>query len=441
MRLLGAMLALWFVVAGPLPGLAQQPAPQPDEVQTLLKVLEDDAARAKLISKIKETQALPADSPAAPINKLPGLYRRFMSNLSLMSPEEYAQAIGLSLGILLAAWGLARFLTMFLDRGLRLLLRHEETMPGLSERAARYLPFLKWGIRLVLGLGAGGGVLTAFDIDVWGWLAGAQGRWIAARTLMIVLVMAFALGIWELAGAALEGALKRLDGQGRRQGRLKTLIPVLRMVVAVVLIAMSGLIILSELGVNIAPLLAGAGMVGLAVGLGAQKLVQDLLGSVSILLDDTMAVGDIVKIGDHAGVIEKITLMDIRLRDPAGNLHVVPFSKVNGFVNMSVDYAYAVFDIGIAYSANVDEVTKLLTELGGQMAEDEQFGQLIQEPLEVLGLDKFADSAVILKARMRTEPGKQWEVMREFNRRMKAKFDELGIEIPFPQMMVWMGGK
>ncbi|MDK9720642.1 MAG: mechanosensitive ion channel family protein [Rhodospirillales bacterium] len=279
---------------------------------------------------------------------------------------------------------------------------------------------------------------AALGIDA---LPGGLGKGLLGKSLTLLLVLSGAYLLWKLAGTALEGALKRLEGQGRRHGRLKTLIPMLRMLVGIVLVAMAALIVLSELGVNIAPLLAGAGMVGLAFGLGAQKLVQDLIGSVSMLLEDTLAVGDTVRIGEHAGVIEKMTLMDIQLRDQAGYLHVIPFSKIDAFVNMTVDYAYAVFEVGVSYRADVDQVMAALVELGASLAEDEQFGQLIQEPLEMMGVDKFTDSAVVIKSRLKTEPGKQWVVMREFNRRMKMRFDELGIEIPFPQMTVWMGGK
>lgn len=277
---------------------------------------------------------------------------------------------------------------------------------------------------------------AALGIDA---LPGGLGKGLLGKSLTLLLVLSGAYLLWKLAGTALEGALKRLEGQGRRHGRLKTLIPMLRMLVGIVLVAMAALIVLSELGVNIAPLLAGAGMVGLAFGLGAQKLVQDLIGSVSMLLEDTLAVGDTVRIGEHTGVIEKMTLMDIQLRDQAGYLHVIPFSKIDAFVNMTVDYAYAVFEVGVSYRADVDQVMAALVELGAGLAEDEQFGQLIQEPLEMMGVDKFTDSAVVIKSRLKTEPGKQWVVMREFNRRMKMRFDELGIEIPFPQMTVWMG--
>lgn len=277
---------------------------------------------------------------------------------------------------------------------------------------------------------------AALGIDA---LPGGLGQGLLGKSLTLLLVLSGAYLLWKLAGTALEGALKRLEGQGRRHGRLKTLIPMLRMLVGIVLVAMAALIVLSELGVNIAPLLAGAGMVGLAFGLGAQKLVQDLIGSVSMLLEDTLAVGDTVRIGEHAGVIEKMTLMDIQLRDQAGYLHVIPFSKIDSFINMTVDYAYAVFEVGVSYRADVNQVMAALVELAAGLAEDEQFGQLIQEPLEMMGVDKFTDSAVVIKSRLKTEPGKQWMVMREFNRRMKIRFDELGIEIPFPQMTVWMG--
>ncbi|MBF0267445.1 MAG: mechanosensitive ion channel family protein [Alphaproteobacteria bacterium] len=440
MRLVSSIIALWLAFALPMQAAAQD-APPPDEVKTLLKVLEDDAARAKLIARIKETQTIPAVQPVSPLTeKLPGFFKRIGVKLKKMSPEDIAQSIGLSLAALLLAWAAAGLLQSGLERGVAQLKRHEERMPGLAMRAGRYRPFLKGVIRLLAVMAAVVGVLQAFDLDALAWFEGTKGRWLAWRVVTVLLVAMVALILWELAAAALEGALRRLDGQGgRRHGRLKTLAPLLRTLVAIVLIAMSVLIMLSELGVNIAPLLAGAGMVGLAFGLGAQKLVQDLLGSISMLLEDTLAVGDVVRIGEHAGVIEKMTLVDIQLRDQAGYLHVIPFSKIESFVNMTVDFSYAMFEVGVSYRVNVDEVMKVLADLGGQMAEDEQFGQLIQEPLEVLGLDKFTDSAVILKARMKTEPGKQWVVMREFNRRMKAKFDELGIEIPFPQIMVWMG--
>lgn len=304
---------------------------------------------------------------------------------------------------------------------------------------------MRFPITLFLGLGAVGTAQAAETppsqaLGLDGMIGGIGGI-LLAKSLTLIIVIAVAALLWKLANTGLLGLLARLEGQGRRHGRMKTLIPLLRTLAGVTLAAMAGLIILSELGVNIAPLLAGAGMVGLAVGLGAQKLVQDMIGSVSMLLEDTLAVGDTVKIGEHTGVIEKMTLMDIQLRDAQGYLHVIPFSKVDAFVNMTLDYSYAMFEIGVAYHVNVDKALAVLGELGAQLSEDEQFGQLIQEPIEVLGLEKFTDSAMILKARIRTEPGKQWVVAREFNRRLKAKFDAEDIEMPFPQMTVWMGDK
>ncbi|MBF0168067.1 MAG: mechanosensitive ion channel family protein [Alphaproteobacteria bacterium] len=435
-----ALLALILALALPEIGLAQpatQPATQPDEVQILLKVLEDDAARARLISHIKEVHE--TSPPPALSSQLPKFLQKLKVTLGKMNPMDIVQALGLSLLILLLAWGVGRFLSRGLDKGLGLLVRHEETMPGLSMRVQRYAPVLKGAIRALVGLAAALAILEAFGANALALLDGPQGRRFLVSLMTSLLVIGFAVFLWELSSAALEGSLKRLDGQGRRQGRLKSLAPLLRTLVAAILFVLSGLTILSELGVNIAPLLAGAGMIGLAVGLGAQKLVQDILGSISMLIEDTLAVGDAVKIGEHSGVIEKMTLKDIQLRDQSGYLHVIPFSNVSSFVNMTVDFAYAVFEVGVGYHENVDQVMKVLTDLGAVLAEDEAFGQLILEPLEMLGLDKFADSAVILKARLKTEPGKQWVVMREFNRRMKAKFDELGIDMPLPQMVVWSG--
>ncbi|TAN54925.1 MAG: mechanosensitive ion channel, partial [Rhodospirillales bacterium] len=383
MRLVQALLAVCLVLILPLAGMAEE-APPDTELQSLLKVLEDDAARSRLIGQIKtlqETQPQPVSAP------LHGVMSRVGEKLSSMRAEDFAQAIGLSLAILVAAWLAARFLAGLLDRGLGLLMRHEESLPGLAARAARYQSALKGLIRIGIGLGALVGILEVLGTGILTQVNGPQGRHVLFSLLTILLVTGGALALWELAGAALERSLKRLDGQGRRHGRLKTLAPLLRTLVAVVLAAMCGLTVLSELGVNIAPLLAGAGMIGLAFGLGAQKLVQDLLGSISMLIEDTLAVGDVIKVGEHTGAIEKMTLMDIQLRDQYGYLHIIPFSKIDSFVNMTVDFAYAVFEVGVAYRENIDNVMKVLTDLGAALAEDEEFGQLILEPMEMLGLE------------------------------------------------------
>jgi small conductance mechanosensitive channel len=203
-----------------------------------------------------------------------------------------------------------------------------------------------------------------------------------------------------------------------------------------VLAVMVSLILLSELGINIGPLLAGAGVVGLAVGFGAQTLVKDVITGLFILVEDTIAVGDYVEVGGHEGDVESISIRTIRLRDPAGSVHTVPFSEVGTVLNYTKDFSVAVLNIGIAYRENVDEVMKVLVDLGREMAADEKLGADIIRPLEVQGLQSLDDSAVVIRARIRVKAGTQWGMKREFNRRMKNRFDELGIEIPFPQRSI-----
>ena len=194
--------------------------------------------------------------------------------------------------------------------------------------------------------------------------------------------------------------------------------------------------VLSEVGLNIAPLLAGAGVVGLAIGFGAQTLVKDVITGVFILFEDTLSVGDVVQIGSDSGVVESITIRTIRLRDETGAVHTLPFSSVTSIINMTKDFSFAVFNIGIGYDQDVDKVIEVLRDLGRELQLDPAWAPAILAPIDIIGLDKFADSAVTIKARIKTPPAKQWGVMREFNRRMKRRFDEVGIDIPFPHRMV-----
>jgi small conductance mechanosensitive channel len=186
-------------------------------------------------------------------------------------------------------------------------------------------------------------------------------------------------------------------------------------------------------------LLAGAGIIGLAVGFGAQKLVQDIITGVFILLEDAVAVGDVVKVAGIGGLVEGLSIRSIRLRDLAGNVHTVPFSSVDTVTNMTRLFSYYLADIGVAYREDTDQVADVCRGIVEEMRSEPEFAADILEPLEGLGVDQFADSAVILKARIKTRPIRQWAVGREFNRRMKKRFDECGIEIPFPHRTLYFG--
>jgi small-conductance mechanosensitive channel len=195
--------------------------------------------------------------------------------------------------------------------------------------------------------------------------------------------------------------------------------------------------ILAELDIQIGPVLAAAGVVRLAVGFGAQHLVQDVISGFFILLDDEIRVGDMVQIADKSGSVERLNLRMVVLRDLSGNVHYVRNGKIDVVTNMTKDYSRYVFDIGVAYREDVDEVIKVIQQVDEELRNDPAFGPDILEPMEILGLDQFAESAIIIKAR--TKPIKQWNVAREFNRRLKKTFDEKDIEIPFPHVTLYMG--
>ncbi|MBE0425721.1 MAG: mechanosensitive ion channel family protein [Nitrospirae bacterium] len=223
------------------------------------------------------------------------------------------------------------------------------------------------------------------------------------------------------------------------QKRTQTLGSILKYVLSIVIIIMASMMVLKKFGIEIGPILAAAGIVGLAVGFGAQSLVKDVISGFFILLEDQIRVGDVVQIAGKGGLVEKINLKTTILRDLAGNVHYVPNGQIDVVTNMTKDYSRYVFDIGVAYREDVDEVIEVIKEVDEEMRNDPAYKDDILEPIEILGLDQFADSAIIIRARTTTIPIKQWRVGREFNRRLKKRFDERDIEIPFPHVTLYMG--
>lgn len=218
--------------------------------------------------------------------------------------------------------------------------------------------------------------------------------------------------------------------------RARTLMNILRGSLKVVLWVVFIIILLKEIGLDIGPLLAGAGILGLAVGFGAQELVRDVISGFFMLFEDQIRNGDVAIINGTAGAVEKIELRTVTLRDLQGVVHIFQNGKINSLSNMTKEWSAAVFDIGVSYSSNVPEVIKTMEEVGNALKNDEVFKILILDPIEIFGLNTFGDSALVVKGRIKTKPGEQWRVMREYNKRLKAEFDKKGIEIPFPQRTV-----
>jgi small conductance mechanosensitive channel len=199
------------------------------------------------------------------------------------------------------------------------------------------------------------------------------------------------------------------------------------------------LIVLSQVGINIGPLLAGAGIAGLAVGFGAQELVRDVISGFFIILEDQIRVGDVVIVNGVGGLVEKIEVRTITLRDLSGVVHIFQNGKINTLSNMTKEWSARVFDIGVAYKENTEKVTAVVKEVADELQNDPNFQPKILEPIEIFGLDQFGASEVVIKARFKTKPGDQWAVGREFNKRLKQAFDREGIEIPFPHRTIYFG--
>ncbi|MHB1174387.1 MAG: mechanosensitive ion channel family protein [Sulfuriferula sp.] len=221
--------------------------------------------------------------------------------------------------------------------------------------------------------------------------------------------------------------------------RIETLGRVFRYTSSVVIYVVAGMVILSEMGVSIAPILATAGVLGLAVGFAAQSLIKDYFNGIFLLLENQVRQGDVVEAGGKAGLVEEVTLRYIKMRDYDGNVHFIPNSVITTVTNMSREFAYAVINVGVAYRENTDEVMELMLQTGAILRKDETFGPIILDDMEMAGVDQWGDSAVTIRCRFKVQPLGQWGVRREYLRRLKHVFDQHAIEIPFPHMTIYPG--
>lgn len=266
-------------------------------------------------------------------------------------------------------------------------------------------------------------------------LAAAQGWW--AGTLRITLILVLAWLLVALLQRAIRKVRERIAARlGDRESvkRAETVGRVLRYVVAVVVSLVAGMLVLSELGVSVAPILGAAGVVGIAIGFGAQSLVKDYFNGLFLLLEDQIYQGDVVRLGEHGGLVEEMTLRYVRLRDYDGNVHYVPNGQIATVVNMSRGFAQAVVEVGVGYGTDLDQALRVMADTAETLRTDPAFADRILAPFEIAGVERWADSAVMLRGRFKVQPLEQWAVRREFLRRLKAAFNAAGIEIPFPQL-------
>ncbi|MBU8543218.1 MULTISPECIES: mechanosensitive ion channel domain-containing protein [Roseomonadaceae] len=307
--------------------------------------------------------------------------------------------------------------------------------PGLEARANRYLPVLKGIVSALIMVITLLFLLEAWGVSAFAWFARGQlGARLLASLISVGLTVIVAITVWEVANAAIQRYLVRLsrDAQASRSARVRTLLPMLRTILSGTIIVFVALNVLTEIGVNVAPLIAGAGVIGLAIGFGSQTLVRDVITGIFLLFEDAVAVGDVVSVGGLAGVVEQLSIRSIRLRAQDGSIHIIPFSAVTTVTNMTRDFSFAVLDVSVGYGEDTDRVVEVMRDVAADIRADPKFNPIIRDELEVLGVERLADSGVLIRARIKGEPMARWSIGREFNRRIKQRFDQLGIEIPYP---------
>ncbi|MHB1401096.1 MAG: mechanosensitive ion channel family protein [Thiobacillus sp.] len=266
--------------------------------------------------------------------------------------------------------------------------------------------------------------------------------WLLESALHVVIILALTWLLLRLSRkglARLRTHMQQDLGDRERIKRLDTLERVFRYVSAVIITLVGGMLALSAVGISIAPILATAGVLGIAIGFGAQSLVKDYFNGFFLLLENQVRQGDVVEVAGKSGLVEEMTLRYIRLRDYEGSVHYIPNGTIDSVTNRSRGFAFALLDIGVAYREDVDEVYAVMHEVAAGMRSDPELGEKIVEDLEIAGVDNWADSAVIIRCRFKVMPLEQWTVRRAFLYRLKKAFDAAGIEIPYPHLTLYAG--
>lgn len=262
------------------------------------------------------------------------------------------------------------------------------------------------------------------------WLQTPSGSRIGGSALTIFLSVVASALLWEGSNRFLMNYY--VEQVGAKSQRLRTLLPLFRRVILVFLIVITSLTVMTELGINIAPLLAGAGIIGIAIGFGAQKLAQDFITGLFIVLEDALALGDIVTIGTDSGVVEDMTLRTVRLRDLDGVVHILPFSSVQTILNKSKGTAYAVVEVGVAYDTDIVLLETTIKQVMADLKHDTEWQELVTEEVELLGIERLEASAIVYRFRQACPASKQFGLKREILRRLIVAFALAKIDIPFP---------
>jgi len=312
-------------------------------------------------------------------------------------------------------------------------------LPNAEQRVNGFLSSFATAARAIIAiatLGVAVQVTGLFDVDAW--FRGLFGEDFFSAIVSVTLIVVVAFAVWLALASWVDYRLNP-NGSMAASARQQTLLTLLRNAATVAIIVFTLMFTLSELGLDIAPLLASAGVLGLAIGFGAQKLVQDIITGIFIQFESAINVGDVVTVAGTTGAVEKLTIRSVSLRALDGTFHIIPFSSVDMVSNFNRGFAFHVADVGIAYREDIDEAKALMHTAFDDIKQSEEFGRKIFGALEWFGVNALGDSAVVLRARIRTRPGEQWGVGRAYNEAVKKRFDAAGVEIPFPHTTVWFG--
>lgn len=322
--------------------------------------------------------------------------------------------------------------------GMRLPEDMRTSLPLLEDRLNAFVPSILKVMRILVALGVVIAIAQSWQVmDFFGWLSTEVGRDVSGRLVSGALVVLIALGIWLAVSSFIEYRLNPVVGSVPT-ARERTLLALFRNAFTIALIIIATMLALSQLGLNIAPLLAGAGVLGLAIGFGAQKLVQDIITGAFIQFENAMNEGDVVTAGGTTGVVEKLTIRSVGLRDVNGTYHLIPFSSVDMVSNFMKGYGFHVANVTVAYRENITQVKDLMQK-AFDILKDSDHGENIVGEFEIHGVAELADSAVVVRGRIKTLPGLQWGVGRAYNEVIKQVLDDAGVEIPFPHMTLYMG--
>lgn len=360
----------------------------------------------------------------------------------LQSPDDGLTFVATATGKSVAAMALGGLVFSVLARmiahGVKVPQELKYRLPLLERRLNGFVPKLLTVLSFVVVF-----VVVTYIMDAWAlsdfssWFASAIGQRYAASLIGALLIVVIAVAIYLGVSSWIEYRLNPNYGSVPT-ARERTLLSLFRNAFTITLVVVISMLVLSQIGIDIAPLLAGAGVVGLAIGFGAQKFVQDIITGAFIQIQNAMNEGDVVELNGVSGVVEQLTVRSVGLRTVDGTWYLIPFSSVDQVANFSKDFAYYVADVGVAYRENVEDVKAMMIDAFEELKAT-NVGENLISGFDMWGVNELADSAVVVRGRVMTKPGTQWGVGRAYREIVKRMSDERGIEIPFPHMTVWFG--